>query len=111
MGGNARAAGDESVTGTERGPGRPGAGTRPVPAEADILRRGMETSAELGYDRATAREPARRLGVSHNVIDDRYGPKANFRRAVVDSILEGDTKGNVSGCSKPTWTTPSGSVP
>ncbi|QFU91867.1 Transcriptional regulator, TetR family [Amycolatopsis sp. YIM 10] len=50
----------------------------------------MEAFAELGYDRTSARELARRLGVSHNFINDRYGSKASFWRAVVDSALEGD---------------------
>ncbi|WP_255407921.1 MULTISPECIES: TetR/AcrR family transcriptional regulator [Amycolatopsis] len=75
-----------------RGRGRPGAGTPPVPTEAEILRRGMEAFAELGYDRASARELARRLGVSHNFINDRYGSKAGFWRAVVDSLLERDQR-------------------
>ncbi|PXY26662.1 TetR family transcriptional regulator [Prauserella coralliicola] len=85
-------AAEESVTGAVRGPGRPGAGARPVPDEAEILRRGMEAFAELGYDRTSARELARRLGVSHNFINDRYGSKANFWRAVVDSLLERDQR-------------------
>lgn len=80
------------VTGRTRRPGRPGAGAQPVPAEAEILRRGMEAFAELGYDRASARELARRLGVSHNFINDRYGSKAGFWRAVVDALLEGDQR-------------------
>ncbi|RBM10502.1 TetR family transcriptional regulator [Prauserella sp. PE36] len=85
-------AAEESVTGAARGPGRPGAGARPVPDEAEILRRGMEAFAELGYDRTSARELARRLGVSHNFINDRYGSKANFWRTVVDSLLERDQR-------------------
>ncbi|WP_218586381.1 TetR/AcrR family transcriptional regulator [Nocardia cyriacigeorgica] len=36
------------------------------------------------------RELARRLGVSHNFINDRYGSKAAFWRAVVDSALQED---------------------
>ncbi|WP_350275096.1 TetR family transcriptional regulator [Kribbella sp. HUAS MG21] len=52
----------------------------------------METFAELGYDRTSARELARRLGVSHNFINDRYGSKANFWRAVVDSLLAEDQR-------------------
>ncbi|KAA9156012.1 TetR/AcrR family transcriptional regulator [Amycolatopsis acidicola] len=75
-----------------RKPGRPGAGARPVPSEAEILRRGMEAFAELGYDRASARELARRLGVSHNFINDRYGSKATFWRAVVDAALADDQR-------------------
>ncbi|GAA1190626.1 transcriptional regulator, TetR family [Prauserella alba] len=80
----------ESHTGEPRGPGRPGASARPVPEETEILRRGMETFAELGYERTTARELAKRLGVSHNFIHDRYGSKANFWRAVVDVLLADD---------------------
>ncbi|WP_226966627.1 TetR/AcrR family transcriptional regulator [Streptomyces phaeolivaceus] len=70
-----------------RRPGRPGAGTPAVPEERNVLQRGLEAFAELGYDRASARELARRLGVSHNFINDRYGSKAAFWRAVVDCAL------------------------
>ncbi|KAA5830100.1 TetR/AcrR family transcriptional regulator [Saccharopolyspora hirsuta] len=82
-------AAEESVV---RGPGRPRAGARPAPSEKEVLRRGMEAFAELGYDRTSARELAKRLGVSHNFINDRYGSKANFWRAVVDSALESDQR-------------------
>jgi len=58
-----------------------------VPAEESILQRGLEAFAELGYDHASARELARRLGVSHNFINDRYGSKAAFWRAVMDHAL------------------------
>ncbi|MEU6198375.1 TetR/AcrR family transcriptional regulator [Streptomyces sp. NPDC047061] len=61
--------------------------TPAVPEEQSILQRGLEAFAELGYDRASARELARRLGVSHNFINDRYGSKAAFWRAVVDHAL------------------------
>ncbi|GAA3822437.1 TetR/AcrR family transcriptional regulator [Streptomyces chiangmaiensis] len=57
--------------------------------ESEILRRGLDTFAELGYDATTVRELARRLGVSHNFINDRYGSKASFWRAVVDFALLG----------------------
>ncbi|MFC9128281.1 TetR/AcrR family transcriptional regulator [Streptomyces sp. NPDC057099] len=81
----------EAVVGAKaesaRRPGRPGADTPAVPAEESILRRGLEAFAELGYDHASARELARRLGVSHNFINDRYGSKAAFWRAVVDHAL------------------------
>ncbi len=72
-----------------RRPGRPGADTPAVPEEQSILQRGLEAFAELGYDHASARELARRLGVSHNFINDRYGSKAAFWRAVVDHALGG----------------------
>jgi len=58
-----------------------------VPAERDVLLRGLEAFSELGYDRASARELARRLEVSHTFINDRYGSKAAFWRAVVDAAL------------------------
>ncbi|MET9788996.1 TetR/AcrR family transcriptional regulator [Streptomyces canus] len=58
-----------------------------MPEEDNILLRGLEAFAELGYDHASARELARRLGVSHNFINDRYGSKAAFWRAVVDHAL------------------------
>ncbi|MGV9853759.1 TetR/AcrR family transcriptional regulator [Streptomyces sp. NPDC003442] len=58
-----------------------------MPEGESILLRGLEAFAELGYEGASARELARRLGVSHNFINDRYGSKAAFWRAVVDQAL------------------------
>ncbi|MFT9473485.1 hypothetical protein [Streptomyces sp. 11-1-2] len=54
---------------------------------AEIIRRGLDTFAELGYAATTMREPAWRLDVSHNFINDRDGSKGNFWRAVVDFAL------------------------
>jgi TetR/AcrR family transcriptional regulator len=61
--------------------------TTDIPAESDILERGLIAFAELGYEGASVRELARRLGVSHNFINDRYGSKAAFWRAVIDRSL------------------------
>ncbi|MGW0948034.1 TetR/AcrR family transcriptional regulator [Streptomyces sp. NPDC002623] len=72
---------------TTRRRGRPSGDSPAVPAEREVLLRGLEAFAELGYDRASARELARRLGVSHIFINDRYGSKAAFWRAVVDASL------------------------
>ena len=58
-----------------------------VPTEPEILARGLAAFAELGYDGASVRELARRLGVSHNFINDRYGSKELFWRAVIDRSL------------------------
>jgi TetR/AcrR family transcriptional regulator len=66
--------------------GRPAQPTD-IPAEPEILARGLAAFAELGYDDASVRELARRLGVSHNFINDRYGSKARFWRAVIDRSL------------------------
>jgi AcrR family transcriptional regulator len=55
--------------------------------DAAVLRRGLDTFAELGYEATTVRELAKRLGVSHNFINDRYGSKAQFWRAVVDFAM------------------------
>ena len=68
---------------------RAGRPTQPtdLPAESEILARGLTAFAELGYDRASVRELARRLGVSHNFINDRYGSKEQFWRAVIDRSL------------------------
>jgi AcrR family transcriptional regulator len=66
--------------------GRPAQPTD-VPVESEILARGLAAFAELGYDGASVRELARRLGVSHNFINDRYGSKELFWRAVIDRAL------------------------
>ncbi|MER7178979.1 MULTISPECIES: TetR/AcrR family transcriptional regulator [Streptomyces] len=72
---------------TTRRPGRPGADSAEMPSAPDVLQRGLEAFAELGYDRASAREFARRLGVGPTFINDRYGSKAAYWRAVVDAAL------------------------
>lgn len=58
-----------------------------LPAEAEILRRGLGAFAELGYEATSVRELGSRLGVSHNFVNDRYGSKAAFWQAVVDFAL------------------------
>jgi AcrR family transcriptional regulator len=72
-----------------RKPGRPAAEAA-TPTEAEILATGMATFAELGFDATTVRELAQRLSVSHNFINDRYGNKELFWRAVVDNALGAD---------------------
>jgi TetR/AcrR family transcriptional regulator len=71
---------------TARRSGRPAQPTD-VPVEAEILARGLVAFAELGYEGASVRELARRLGVSQNFINDRYGSKGRFWRAVIDRSL------------------------
>jgi AcrR family transcriptional regulator len=64
--------------------GRPAAATNDVPPDDVILAKGLQAFGELGYDGASVRELARWIGVSHNFINDRYGSKEAFWRAVVD---------------------------
>ncbi|MBP2325855.1 AcrR family transcriptional regulator [Kibdelosporangium banguiense] len=70
-----------------RRPGRRVAGEPAVPDEDVILRLGLQAFAELGYDGASVRELAKRLDVSHNFINDRYGSKAAFWQATVTHAL------------------------
>lgn len=58
-----------------------------MPDEAEILSQGLRAFAELGYDGTSVRELAKRLDVSHNFINDRYGSKAAFWRAAVHGAL------------------------
>jgi AcrR family transcriptional regulator len=71
--------------------GRPAQPTD-VPTESDILARGLTAFAELGYDGASVRELARRMGVSHNFLNDRYGSKERFWRAVIDRSLANEVE-------------------
>jgi TetR/AcrR family transcriptional regulator len=71
------------------------AGEPAVPDEDAILRHGLRAFAELGYDGASVRELAKRLDVSHNFINDRYGCKAAFWQAAVSHALE-ETKSDLA---------------
>lgn len=56
-----------------------------------VLRRGLAAFAELGYAHTTVRELARRIGVNHNFVGDRFGSKLAFWFAVVDfAVAEAD---------------------
>jgi AcrR family transcriptional regulator len=74
---------------TERERGMPIQQRRAVllPTDVEILRRGLDTFAELGYEATSVRELGNRLGVSHNFVNDRYGSKGAFWHAVVDFAL------------------------
>jgi TetR/AcrR family transcriptional regulator len=69
-----------------RGPGRPPADA-PLPDLAEILQRGLEAFAELGYDAASVRQLNERLGMGHTFIHDRYGSKETFWRAVMEAAI------------------------
>lgn len=57
-------------------------------SNVEVLRRGLVAFAELGYDNTTVRELARRIGVNHNFIGDRFGSKLSFWYAVVEFACE-----------------------
>ncbi|ROO84508.1 TetR family transcriptional regulator [Actinocorallia herbida] len=63
------------------GGGQPGSADR---SDEAVLRRGLAAFAELGYAHTTVRELARRIGVNHNFMGDRFGSKLGFWYAVVD---------------------------
>jgi TetR/AcrR family transcriptional regulator len=70
-----------------RGPGRPPSDA-PVPQLEQILQRGLEAFAELGYEAASVRQLNARLGMGHTFVHDRYGSKEAFWTAVVQSAVD-----------------------
>jgi AcrR family transcriptional regulator len=70
-----------------RGPGRPPSDA-PVPPSEQILERGLEAFAELGYEAVSVRRLNARLGMGHTFIHDRFGSKKAFWTAVVDHAIE-----------------------
>jgi AcrR family transcriptional regulator len=70
-----------------RGPGRPPAGT-PLPEHGQVLGRGLEAFAELGYEAVSVRQLNERLGMGHTFIHDRFGSKMAFWTAVVDHAVD-----------------------
>jgi TetR/AcrR family transcriptional regulator len=69
-----------------RGPGRPPADAQ-LPELVEILQRGLEAFAELGYEAVSVRQLNERLGMGHTFIYDRYGSKEAFWRAVMESAI------------------------
>ncbi|WP_445948214.1 TetR/AcrR family transcriptional regulator [Sphingorhabdus sp.] len=64
--------------------GRPAVDTANAIDESVFLAAAFTMFAERGYDSTTLRELARDLGVSHNLLNVRFGLKANLWRAAVD---------------------------
>jgi AcrR family transcriptional regulator len=69
-----------------RGPGRPPADA-PLPDLEEILQRGLEAFADLGYEAVSVRQLNERLGMGHTFIHDRYGSKEAFWQAVMESAI------------------------
>jgi AcrR family transcriptional regulator len=70
----------------QRRPGRPPSDA-PVPQSEQILERGLEAFAELGYEAVSVRQLNARLGMGHTFIHDRFGSKKAFWTAVVDYAI------------------------
>ena len=68
----------------ERGRGRPRADTRDSLDEASLLRTAFRMFATYGYEAATLRGMAREIGVSHNLLNVRFGKKSELWKASVD---------------------------
>lgn len=64
--------------------GRPSATAAPVAPDDELLTLALETFAERGYEGASVRDLCRRLGVSHNLVHQRYGGKDRLWYAAVD---------------------------
>ena len=64
--------------------GRPPADAARAVPEERLLHLAFESFAEFGYEGTTVRELAKRLGVSHNLLNVRFGSKADLWRRAVD---------------------------
>jgi AcrR family transcriptional regulator len=59
-----------------------------LPELEQILQRGLEAFAELGYEAVSVRQLNTRLGMGHTFIHDRYGSKEDFWKAVVRTGIQ-----------------------
>jgi AcrR family transcriptional regulator len=71
------------VSATAPRKGRPRADEAPAPSD-DILLAALRSFADRGYDATSVRELNQALGVSHNLINRRFGSKERLWRAAVD---------------------------
>ncbi len=65
--------------------GRPRADTLHAVPEARVLDLAFQTFARRGYEGTTLRSLAKQLGVSHNLLNVRFGNKSNLWRRAVDA--------------------------
>ena len=68
----------------ERRRGRPRADASESVDEASLLRTAFAMFASQGYEASTMRAMARELGVSHNLLNVRFGRKSQLWKAAVD---------------------------
>jgi TetR/AcrR family transcriptional regulator len=55
-----------------------------VVSDADLLDLALDAFADQGYDGTSVREVCRRLGVSHNLIHERFGSKERLWYAAIE---------------------------
>jgi AcrR family transcriptional regulator len=67
-----------------RARGRPAALESTAPSDAQVLDAALDAFAERGFADTSVREVARQLGVSHNLIPQRFGSKEQLWFAAVD---------------------------
>src|SRR5882762_8170990 len=84
--------------------GRPRAEDAPVALD-DILAAALRAFARHGYEGVSVRTLNRELGVSHNLIHQRFGSKDTLWYAAVDRAF-GDLVGEVATSFDPTLTDP-----
>ena len=68
--------------------GRPANDAASAVRESDVLDLAFSAFAERGYEGTTVRELAKLLGVSHNLLNVRFGSKAELWRRAVDSRVQ-----------------------
>lgn len=95
--------GVNEATSISRRPGRPAAGET-VPVEI-VLDAAIQAFATHGYDGVSVRTLNRELGFSHNLINQRFGSKAELWRAAVDHAF-GDLVRHMESAYDPTLTDP-----
>jgi len=78
-----------------RARGRPSRADGPVAPNDDLLPLALDVFADMGYEGASMRDLCRRLGVSHNLLHQRFGSKDGLWYAAVDHGFEALASGLV----------------
>ncbi|KCZ48071.1 hypothetical protein HY17_18195 [Hyphomonas sp. CY54-11-8] len=68
----------------KRGKGRPAAGGKHVVDEEKCMEIALETFAEFGFEGASVRDISRKSGISHSLLNAKYGSKRDLWTAAFD---------------------------
>src|SRR5271165_3763713 len=93
-----------SVRSSARRPGRPRAEDAPVAVDS-MLAAALRAFATYGYDGVSVNAIGRELGVSHNLLHQRFGSKDGLWHAAVDWGF-GDMAHELASAFDPTLTDP-----